>query len=204
MLFVRARLAPGARVLVQGAGGGVATAAIVLGRAAGLTVYCTSRSPQKRARAMELGATLAVEPGARLPERVDAVVETVGRATWGHSLRSLVPGGILVVAGATTGGDPPAELARVFWRGLTIMGSSMGTARELRRLCAFMERTSASPVVDSEWPLEQAPAALARLAEGGGFGKVVVTRSGPPAAEEAVAWAEDALAMEAVATAGLR
>jgi NADPH:quinone reductase-like Zn-dependent oxidoreductase len=191
MLFTRARLRPGARVLVQGAGGGVASAAIILGRAAGLTVYATSRSPEKRARAVELGAALAVEPGERLPERVDAVIETVGRATWGHSLRALRPGGTVVVAGATTGDDPPGELRRVYWRGLTVMGSSMGTVDELRRLCAFVESADVRPLVDSEWPLERARSAFARLADGAEFGKVVLTRTGPEAEE--MAWAEEAL-----------
>ena len=90
---------PGATVLVQGAGGGVATALIVLGRAAGLRVWATSRSEAKRARALELGADAAFEPGARLPERVDAVMETVGAATWEHSLKALKPGGTLVDLG---------------------------------------------------------------------------------------------------------
>ncbi len=193
MLFSRAQVKPGQRVLVQGAGGGVSTAALVLARAGGITVYVTSRSAEKRARAMELGAALAVEPGARLPERVDAVIETVGRATWGHSLRSVVPGGTIVVSGATTGGDPPAELGRMFWRGLTVMGSSMGTLAELERLCTFMERAGVRPVVDSEFPIERASEAFTRLEAGGEYGKVVVTRAGPPAAEEAVAWAEAAL-----------
>ena len=194
MLFARARLRPGDSLLVQGAGGGVSTAALLLAVASGIRTYVTSRSAEKRARAMELGAILAVEPGARLPERVDAVIETVGRATWGHSLRSLRPGGTVVVSGATTGSDPPAELNRLFWRGLTVMGSSMGTIRELERVCAFMERAAVRPIVDSEFPLERAPQALARLESGEEFGKVVVTRAGPPAAEEAVAWAEAALA----------
>jgi NADPH:quinone reductase-like Zn-dependent oxidoreductase len=195
MLFTRAGLRPGDRVLVQGAGGGVATAAVVVGRAAGLAVYVTSRSPEKRARAMELGATLAIETGGRLPERVDAVIETVGRATWGHSLRALRPGGTVVVSGATTGSDPPAELNRLFWRGLTVMGSSMGTLAELRRLCAFCESAGVRPVVDSEWPLEQAPAALAKLHAGEEFGKIVVTLPERPGSGEAMAWAEEALAL---------
>src|SRR4051812_24996050 len=93
MLFTRGRLAPGATVLVQGAGGGVATALIVLGPAGGLRVWATSRSEAKRSRALELGADAVFESGARLPERVDAVMETVGAATWKHSVRSLKPGG---------------------------------------------------------------------------------------------------------------
>jgi NADPH:quinone reductase-like Zn-dependent oxidoreductase len=174
MLFTRAGLAPGARVLVQGAGGGVATAALLLGRAAGLEVYVTSRSGAKRARALELGAAAALEPGARLPARVDAVVETVGAATWGHSLRALRPGGTVVVSGATSGGDPPAELQRLFWRGLTVAGSTMGTLAELEALCRLVDAAGVRPVIDSTFALADAAAALRRLESGDVFGKVVV------------------------------
>lgn len=174
MLFTRAGLTKGRSVLVQGAGGGVATAAIVLGVAAGLTVYVTSRSEEKRERALALGATAAIEPGGRLPERVDAVMETVGKATWDHSLKSLRPGGIVVVSGATTGSDPSADLSRVFWRQLSVVGSSMGTREELAALCAMLHETGARPVVDSAWPLERAPEAFDRLLSDQLFGKVVV------------------------------
>lgn len=174
MLFTRGGLRPGDAVLVQGAGGGVATAAILLGAAAGLRVYATSRSQEKRARAEELGAHAALETGARLPERVDAVIETVGAATWGHSLRSLRPGGTVVVSGATSGGDPPAELARVFWRGLTVAGTTMGTLGELRALCGLVESAHIHPVIDSRHRIEDAPTALTRLVEGTAFGKVVL------------------------------
>jgi NADPH:quinone reductase-like Zn-dependent oxidoreductase len=178
MLFTRARLRPGDSVLVQGAGGGVASAAILIGAAAGLTVYATSRSAEKRNRAEAMGAAAAIEPGGRLPTRVDAVVETVGRATWGHSLRSLRSGGTVVVAGSTTGGDPPAELERVFWRQLSVVGSTMGTLDELRRLCAFLEQTGVRPLIDSQWPLSEAPAALARLRSGEEVGKLVLLPNG--------------------------
>jgi NADPH:quinone reductase-like Zn-dependent oxidoreductase len=178
MLFTRAGLRPGDRVLVQGAGGGVASAAILLGSAAGLTVYATSRSAEKRQRAEAMGAVAALEPGGRLPERVDAVIETVGKATWGHSLRSLRSGGTVVVAGSTTGGDPPAELERLFWRQLAVVGSTMGTLDELRRLCSFVERAGITPLVDSEWPLSEAPAALARLRAGEEVGKIVLRPNG--------------------------
>ena len=106
MLFTRAAAAPGSTILVQGAGGGVATALIVLARAAGLRVWATSRSELKRERAVALGADAAFEPGARLPERVDVVAETVGAATWDHSLKALKPGGTLVISGATVGRRP--------------------------------------------------------------------------------------------------
>src|SRR3954452_8538220 len=134
MLFTRAGLAPGATVLVQGAGGGVATALIVLGRAAGLRVWATSRSEDKRARALALGADAVFAPGARLPERVDAVMETVGAATWEHTLKALRPGGRVVISGGTSGADPPAGLTRVFFLQLSVVGSTMGTRDELDRL----------------------------------------------------------------------
>ena len=174
MLFTRAGLRPGQSVLVQGAGGGVATAALLLGRAAGLTVYVTSRSEEKRARALELGAAAALEPGGRLPNRVDAVIETVGRATWDHSLKALRTGGTVVVAGATSGPDPSADLRRMFWRQLSVIGSSMGTLVELQQLCAFLEQAGIQPLVDSEHALSDAHAAFARLDAGAEFGKIVV------------------------------
>src|SRR5437764_8803201 len=103
MLFSRSGAEPGATILVQGAGGGVATALVLLGRAAGYRMWVTSRSEDKRERALRLGADQAFPAGARLPERVDVVMETVGQATWAHSLRALRPGGRVVVAGATSG-----------------------------------------------------------------------------------------------------
>ena len=92
MLFTQSGVRPGDSILVQGAGGGVATALVVLGRAAGLRVFVTSRDENKRQRALDLGAAEAFEPGARLPQRVDAVMETVGQATWSHSVKALRPG----------------------------------------------------------------------------------------------------------------
>lgn len=177
MLFTRAGLGPGDTVLVQGAGGGVATAAILVGAAAGLTVYATSRTAERRSRAVELGATEAFEPGARLPVRVDAVLETVGKATWDHSLKSLRPGGTVVVAGATTGADPLADLARMFWRQLQVKGSSMGTIGELAAVCELLAETGVRPLVDSELPLGEARAAFERLHSGEEFGKVVLTHA---------------------------
>src|SRR3954453_3003243 len=176
MLFARGALQPGSTVLVQGAGGGVATALIVLGSRAGLRVWVTSRSEAKRARALELGAAQAFESGARLPERVDAVMETVGKATWAHSVRSLRPGGKIVIAGATSGADPSAELARIFFLQLSVIGATMGTRPELERLLALCAQTGVRPVVDATMPLEEARAGFQALADGDVFGKVVFTR----------------------------
>jgi len=134
MIFVKSGLRPGQTMLVQGASGGVATALVQLGRAAGLRVWASGRTEAKRALARELGAHETFEPGSRLPERVDGVFETVGQATWSHSLKSLEPGGRIVVAGATSGPTPPADLARVFFLQLSVLGSTMGTRSELESL----------------------------------------------------------------------
>lgn len=177
MLFVQSGVQPGSTVLVQGAGGGVATALIRLGSAAGYRVWATSRDEGKRARAVELGAAAAFASGARLPERVDAVMETVGAATWTHSVRSLRPGGTLVISGATSGYDPVrTELNRIFFLQLRVIGSTMGTRDELDRLVRFCIATGVRPVVDGVLPLEQARDGFARLAEGDVMGKIVFTR----------------------------
>jgi NADPH:quinone reductase-like Zn-dependent oxidoreductase len=173
MLFVRAEVQPGQTVLVQGAGGGVASALVVLGRHAGLRVWVTSRDEAKRERALELGAHAAFESGARLPERVDAVLETVGEATWKHSLRSLRQGGTLVVSGATSGGAPSAELQRVFFLQLRIVGSTMGTRDELRQLARLCADGGVRPLVDRVLPLADARAGFEAMASGDLFGKVV-------------------------------
>ena len=175
MLFIQSGLRPGQTVLVQGAGGGVATAAVVLARAAGFVVWATSRDEGKRSKALELGAHQVFESGARLPGKVDAVLETVGKSTWSHSMRALRPGGTLVVAGATTGADPSADLNRLFFLQLRLVGSTMGTRDELASLLAFCEATSIRPIVDDVRPMAQAADSFARMAEGNVFGKLVLT-----------------------------
>jgi NADPH:quinone reductase-like Zn-dependent oxidoreductase len=176
MLFTRGELRPGDRVLVQGAGGGVATASILLARAAGLHVTVTSRDESKLERAVELGAHVGVVAGERLPGRVDAVMETVGEATWSHSLRALEPGGVVVVSGATSGPNPPADLARVFYRQLRVVGSTMGTRDELVRLSRLLDATGVRPLIDDVLPLTEARTAFERMVTGDLFGKLVLTR----------------------------
>jgi NADPH:quinone reductase-like Zn-dependent oxidoreductase len=175
MLTTRSGLTGPATVLVQGAGGGVASAAILLAKAQGHTVLCTSRDPEKRRRALELGADEAVETGARLSTKCDLVIETVGDATWSHSLRSLRPGGRIVVSGATSGPNPPADLNRVFFLQLSVVGSTMGTREELVDLLDLVERTSLRPVIEDVRPLADARASFERLAAGDTFGKLVLT-----------------------------
>ena len=175
MLFTRSGLVPGQTVLIQGAGGGVSTALIMLARQAGFRVWVTSRDEAKGARAVELGAHEAFASGARLPEKVDVVMETVGAATWSHSLRSLKPGGRVVIAGATSGSQPPADLSRVFFLQLSVVGSTMGTRDELQRLVAMCEATGVRPLIDHVLPLAAADEALRHVAAGDLFGKIVLT-----------------------------
>jgi NADPH:quinone reductase-like Zn-dependent oxidoreductase len=175
MLFTRGRVVPGMTVLVQGATGGVATALTVLARAGGARVWVTSRSEEKRIQALELGADEAFESGARLPERVDAVMETVGQATWAHSVRSLKPGGTLVTSGATSGDAPPAELTRVFFLQLSIIGSTMGTRDELERLIRFCVERDIRPAIYEVLPLAEAPKGFQALLDGDVVGKIVFT-----------------------------
>jgi NADPH:quinone reductase-like Zn-dependent oxidoreductase len=175
MLFVKSGLRPGQTVLVQGASGGVATALIVLGRAAGYRIWVTGRSEEKRAAALALGADQAFESGARLPERVDGVMETVGEATWSHSIKSLKPGGVVVTSGATTGFNPGAELNRVFFTQLSVIGSTMGTKSELESLIEMCRVTGIRPQIDVELPLTQAREGFERMLEGRTAGKIVFT-----------------------------
>jgi NADPH:quinone reductase-like Zn-dependent oxidoreductase len=175
MLFTKAGVQPGDTVLIQGAGGGVASAAIVLARHAGLRVWVTSRDEAKREKALGLGAHAAFESGARLPERVDAVMETIGEATWKHSLRALRPGGTIVVCGSTSGQAPSAELQRVFFLQLNIVGSTMGTREELSQLARLCETAGIRPEIDRVLPLTDARDGFAALAAGDVFGKIVFT-----------------------------
>lgn len=177
MLFVQGDLKPGETVLVQGAGGGVATALITLSRAAGLRVLATSRDEAKRARALEIGAHEVYESGARLPVKVDAVMETVGRATWSHSIRALRPGGRIVISGTTSGPAlDDAELTRIFFLQLSVIGSTMGTRDELESLVTFLDATGARPLLDRTIGMDQARAGFAAMAEGDVFGKIAFTR----------------------------
>ena len=167
---------PGSTVLVQGVGGGVATAAIGIGAATGYRVWATSRDEARRERALELGADAVFAPGERLPERVDVVLETVGAATWSHSVSSLRPGGTLVIAGATSGDAPSkAELTRIFFLQLRVQGSTMGNREQLVQVARLVEQTGLRPVIDRVIPLADAASGIAALAAGEVFGKVVLT-----------------------------
>jgi NADPH:quinone reductase-like Zn-dependent oxidoreductase len=177
MLFTQGGLKAGDTVLVQGAGGGVATALISLARAGGLKVLATSRDETKRARALEIGAHEVYESGERLPGKVDAVMETVGRATWTHSIRSLRPGGRIVISGTTSGPKlDDAMLPNIFFLQLSVIGSTMGTRDELAALVTMLDATGVRPLLDRTLPMEEARAGFAAMAEGDVFGKIVLTR----------------------------
>jgi len=183
-LFVRAALRPGMTVLVQGATGGVATACILLARLAGVTVYATSRNEEKRRFAVDLGAEAAF-PVAKETAReviaatdgtgVDAVIDSVGEPTWELSLRAVRPGGVVVVPGATGGRNPPAQLNRIFFRSVTIAGTTMGTRGELRRLVDLVATGALQPVIGATHTMRDAPAAFAEMEHGELFGKIVLT-----------------------------
>jgi NADPH:quinone reductase-like Zn-dependent oxidoreductase len=183
MLFVKAAMAPGAAVLIQGAAGGLATAAIQLARAAGITVIASSRSQAKLDAAAAAGAHHGVIAGrdaaksvhAICGDGVDAVIESVGEPTWATSLRALREGGAIVVAGATAGPNPPADLARVFWRQLRVLGSTMGSPAEFAALLRFIDRAAIEPIIDTVYPAGEARAAFARMAAGDFTGKLALS-----------------------------
>jgi NADPH:quinone reductase-like Zn-dependent oxidoreductase len=174
MLFTQAGIRAGDRVLVQGVGGGVASAAIHLAAAAGAVVYATSRSEGKRKQALAWGAREAVATGERLPERVDVVIETVGEATWSHSLKALRPGGTVVVAGATSGMNPPADLGRIFYLQQRILGSTGCTRGELVAMLRMMQATGVRPVIDRTLPLAEIRQGFQLMIDGELTGKLVI------------------------------
>ena len=175
MLFTKSGLQPGQTMLVQGASGGVSTALVQLGRAVGMTVWVTGRTEEKRALADKLGAHAVFESGARLPGKVDAVFESVGEATWKHSMRALRPGGVIVCCGSTSGPNPGADLQRLFFLQLSVIGSTMGTRQELADLLSFVANAGITPEIGLELPLEQAEEGFRAMFEGDTAGKIVFT-----------------------------
>lgn len=176
MLFTQANLQPGDKVLVQGASGGVATSLIRLASAAGFEVFVTTRDAANSERAMQLGAHLVMESGQRLPTKVDAVMETVGAATWSHSVKSLRPGGTIVICGATSGDAPTrAELSIIFFQQMRVQGSTMGTRDEFAQLLDFMRLRKIDPLIDRVIPMTEVKSGLTAVLHGEVFGKVVLT-----------------------------
>lgn len=176
MLFDVGGVKPGQTILVQGVGGGVASALITLASSAGVRVWATTRHESKHELGEELGADLVVPTGERLPGRVDAVMETVGEATWKHSIKCLKPGGTLVVSGATSGTVASTELNRVFFLQLNVRGATMGTTQQMRDLQQFCLEQGISPRIDSTFELSDARSAFSRMIDGSELaGKIVLT-----------------------------
>lgn len=175
MLFVNSGLVPGQLMLVQGASGGVSTALVQLGRAAGFEVWVTGRSAEKRALAARLGAHQVFEAGADLPRRVDAVFDTVGEATWAHSLQWVKRGGRIVLAGRTSGKDPPADLRRLFIEQITVQGSVLGTLADMRNLVRFVVNAGIRPEIGVVLPLDRAKEGFRAMWEGKTAGKTIFT-----------------------------
>ena len=185
MLVTRAGLREGETVLVWGIGGGVATAALAIAKALGARVIATSSSAAKLERARELGADAVVDHAdgdvvAAVKEATggrgaDVVVDDVGEATWQRTLQAAAVGGRIAVCGATTGPNPPAALHRVWWKQLSILGSTMGTKGDFEAAYELVRSGRARPVVDSTFPLAEARAAHERLESGEQLGKVVLT-----------------------------
>lgn len=189
MLVTRARLRAGESVLVVGAAGGVNSMAIQLARHLGATpIFATATSEEKAALAKTLGADHVLSAHsdwhkevARLTDKlgVDVVVDNVGVATWGKSLRAAARGGRIVTVGGTTGYDPPAEINQIMWKQLEIIGSSMGTRAEFDAAMDLVFAGTLKPIVDQEFPLERGADAYRRLASGKAAGKVVLRLPSP-------------------------
>ena len=185
MLVTRAQLQPGEWVFVWGIGGGVSTAALAIAKALGARTIVTSSSDAKLARARELGADVTVNHAegdvrAAVKEATggagaDVVVETVGEATWKTSLDVAAYGGRVTVCGATTGPNPPAGLHRIWWKQLSILGSTMGTKADFEGAYDLIASGRARPVVDEVLPLEEIRTAHERLEAGEQLGKVVLS-----------------------------
>jgi NADPH:quinone reductase-like Zn-dependent oxidoreductase len=184
MLVTRAGLREGETVFVWGIGGGVSTAALAIAKALGARVIVTSSSEPKLERARELGADGTIDHAhgdvkAAVKELTggrgaDVVVEHVGEATWRTSLDVAAQGGRVVVCGATSGPNPPAALHRVWWKQLSLLGSTMGTKEDFEGAYELVKTGRAKPVVDTVFPLAEARAAHERLEAGEQLGKIVL------------------------------
>lgn len=182
MLVTKAQLSAGEWVLIWGIGSGVSTAALAIAKAVGANAIVTSSSEAKLARARELGADAALDH-----ERDDVVaavkelcggahvvVEHVGEATWARSLNAARQNGRIAVCGATTGPNPPAQLHRIWWKQLTVYGSTMGTREDFEAVYELVASSRVRPVVDEVFPLAEAARAHERMEAGEQLGKIVL------------------------------
>jgi NADPH:quinone reductase-like Zn-dependent oxidoreductase len=184
MLFTRAQLKPGETVLIHGIGGGVSTAALQLSKLAGANVIVTSSSDKKLDKAMRLGANCRINYNRQDvlnevlkhtdSQGVDVVIDSIGLKTWKTSLQALSKGGRLVTNGVTTGPNPEANIGLIYWKQISVLGSTMGSDEEMRSLLRLLNQTQIKPIIDSVYPLAQAAKAEERLKQGEQMGKIVL------------------------------
>ncbi|OHX24960.1 Zn-dependent oxidoreductase [Xanthomonas alfalfae] len=175
-LFTKSRLIPGQTLLVQGASGGMSTALIQMGRAAGFEVWVTTRNDEGAAIAERLGANRVLRHGEALPRRVDAVVDNIGAATWADSLKAVKRGGVLVINGITTGNIAETDVLRIFVEQIDIRGTIMGTLEEMKAMMQFVIRNNIAPEVGAVVPMTEARDAIRNMIDGRTQGKTVFTR----------------------------
>ena len=175
-LFTKSKLKPGETLLVQGASGGMATALIQLGRAAGFEIWATSRNAASRALVERLGAHRTFDANEPLPRKVRAVIDSIGTASWEHSLASVARGGIVVVTGGTTGMHVELSLLPLISGQITICGSIMGTLRDMKNMMSFIAGAGIAPEIGNVLPMERADEAFRAMWEGRTHGKTVFTR----------------------------
>ncbi|KUJ17964.1 NAD(P)-binding protein [Mollisia scopiformis] len=174
MLVTKSGLRAGQTMLVQGSSGGVSSALIQLGAAAGMRVLCTGRTAAKRELGLKLGAEKAFEAGQELPEKVDAAFDTSGEVTWEHSMNSVKTGGTIVTCGGHGGRTIPVDVSRVFVEQINIRGSYLGTLQEFRYLIDFVVAKSIKPHIGLVVSMDEAEVGFRKMLNGETAGKIVV------------------------------
>jgi NADPH:quinone reductase-like Zn-dependent oxidoreductase len=175
-LFTKSNLKPGETVLVQGASGGMSTALIQLGRAAGFEVWATSRNAKGRELAEKLGAHRTFDANEMLPHKVQAVIDNIGPATWEHSMASISRGGTVVITGLTTGPEVKLSLLPMLSDQIKVCGSIMGTLHDMKCMISFIVGAGIKPAIGRVLPMEHAKEAFQTMWEGDTHGKAVFTR----------------------------
>jgi NADPH:quinone reductase-like Zn-dependent oxidoreductase len=175
-LFTKSNLKPGETLLVQGSSGGMSTALIQLGRAAGFEVWATSRNAKGRELAEKIGAHRTFDANERLPRKVQAIVDNIGPASWEHSMGSVARGGTIVITGLTTGPDVRLSLLPMLGDQITVCGSIMGTLHDMKHMISFIVGAGIKPEIGQVLPMEHAKEAFRAMWEGETHGKTVFTR----------------------------
>lgn len=177
MLVVKARLVPGELVLIHGIGGGVALAGLILAKALGARVIVTSSSDDKLKRAEKLGADYGINyktSDVRNCSEADIVFDAVGAATWPLDFHCVRKGGRIVLCGVTGGATAEINLRTLYWKQVSIFGSTMGSINDFKAMLEFVNTNKLKPVIDSVWPLEEIQSATRKMEEGRQFGKIAI------------------------------